>query len=258
MGRVSARGQTKRNSDSADGRGLVASGLSKSWHDRAVLVDVTLQIARGQSVLLLGPNGAGKTTCFSMICGLLPIRRGTVSIDGRDATALPMHRRARLGLGYLPQEESIFRGLSTADNIMAILEFSEPDRRRRAATLERLLDEFDLQTVRRSRAVSLSGGERRRLEIARLLSSDPAYALLDEPLAGVDPISVDQIRSHILHLKKKGLGVLITDHNARDALSLADYVYVLYSGRVISAGRPAQIVKDDDVRRVYLGKNFRL
>jgi lipopolysaccharide export system ATP-binding protein len=223
-----------------------------------VLRDVDLEVRRGEAVGLLGPNGAGKTTCFYIITGLLPADQGTVCLDGTDITDLPMYRRARLGIGYLPQEASIFRGLSVEANIRAVLEVVEPVAKRRAAQLEQLLEEFSLGQLRRAPALELSGGERRRVEIARALASRPSFVLLDEPLAGIDPINVSEIRDLVAHLKDRGLGVLITDHNVRETLGLTDRAYIVYAGEILTEGSPDEIVADPDVRRLYLGEEFRL
>lgn len=240
------------------GHGLVASQLGKSYRKRPVVRDVDLTLARGEVVGLLGPNGAGKTTCFYMITGLVPCDTGSITLDGRDVTMLPMYRRARLGLGYLPQESSIFRGLNVESNIRAALEIAEPDPEQRAHRLEELLAEFSITHLRRTPAVALSGGERRRVEIARCLASNPAYVLLDEPFAGVDPIAVGDIRDLVAHLKDRGLGVLITDHNVRETLQIIDRAYILHDGRVLMSGAPEAIVEDAHVRRVYLGESFRI
>jgi len=238
--------------------GLVATGLGKSYRRRPVLRDVSLSLQRGEAVGLLGPNGAGKTTCFYMIIGLVPADAGTISIDGIDLTPLPMYRRARLGLGYLPQEASIFRGLSVEDNIRAVLELVEPDRVARARRLDELLGEFSITHLRQTPAASLSGGERRRVEIARCLATDPAFILLDEPFAGIDPIAVNDIRQLVGHLKDRGIGVLITDHNVRETLEIIDRAYILHDGCVLMSGTPDEVVKDANVRRVYLGEGFRI
>lgn len=206
----------------------------------------------------MGPNGAGKTTCFYILSGLVAPDSGRVLLNGVDVTDLPIYRRAQLGIGYLPQESSIFRGLSVEDNLLAVLELHEPDKKRRRARLERLLVEFGLAHVRRSSALALSGGERRRTEIARALAADPRYMLLDEPLAGIDPINVGEIRDLVAHLKERGIGVLITDHNVRDTLSIVDRAYILHEGKVLREGTPAEIVADPLVRRVYLGDRFTL
>jgi len=240
------------------GLGLVAIGLGKRYKKRPVVRGVSLTLRRGEAVGLLGPNGAGKTTTFYMMTGLVTPDAGQVMLDGHDVTRLPMYRRARLGLGYLPQEASIFRGLSVEDNITAALEVVEPDRDRRAEMLDALLAEFGIAHLRRAPALALSGGERRRCEIARALATHPAYILLDEPLAGIDPIAVGEIRDLVKHLKNRGIGVLITDHNVRETLEIIDRAYILHDGQVIKEGTPAEIVADVQVRRVYLGERFSL
>ncbi len=242
----------------AEAKGLVASNLGKQFKQRPVLRDVSLHVRRGEAVGLLGPNGAGKTTCFYIITGLLQPDYGSISLDGGDITGLPMYRRARLGIGYLPQEASIFRGLSVEANIRAVLEVAEPLRSKRESKLDELLAEFSLTHLRRAPALALSGGERRRVEIARALASDPSFMLLDEPLAGIDPINVAEIRDLVGHLKDRGLGVLITDHNVRDTLDLIDRAYILHEGHVLMEGAPDKIVADEGVRRVYLGERFSL
>jgi lipopolysaccharide export system ATP-binding protein len=238
--------------------GLVVTGLGKSYRRRPVVRDVALELHRGEAVGLLGPNGAGKTTCFYMVIGLVPADSGTITIDGIDLTPLPMYRRARLGLGYLPQEASIFRGLSVENNIRAVLELVEPDRTARAQRLDELLSEFSITHLRRAPATALSGGERRRVEIARCLATDPAFVLLDEPFAGVDPIAVNDIRRLVGHLKDRGIGVLITDHNVRETLEIIDRAYILHDGCVLMSGTPDEVVRDENVRRVYLGEGFRI
>jgi len=238
--------------------GLQISGLRKSYRKRTVIRDVTMQLARGEVVALLGPNGSGKTTCFYCIAGLINPEGGQVVIDGQEATLLPMYRRAKLGIGYLPQEVSIFRGLSVEDNILAILEIAMKDRHKRRERLEELLSEFSIEHLRRAPSVALSGGERRRVEIARCLAADPKYLLLDEPFAGVDPIAVAEIRGLVHDLKERGIGVLITDHNVRETLEIVDRAYILHDGTVMMSGTPEEVVRDDNVKRVYLGKNFRL
>ncbi len=238
------------------GTGLRVSRLKKSYKRRVVIRDFSLKLGRGEVVALLGPNGCGKTTCFYCIAGLVSHEGGAVYIDGQDATGLPMYRRARLGLGYLPQEMSIFRGLSVADNIMAILELTIPDRFARRARLDGLLQEFSIEHLRDSPALALSGGERRRAEIARCLASDPKYVLLDEPFAGVDPIAVGEIRELVADLRTRGIGVLITDHNVRETLEIVDRAYILHDGVVLMSGTPAEVVGNADVRRVYLGERF--
>jgi lipopolysaccharide export system ATP-binding protein len=238
--------------------GLQVRNLRKSYKKRLVIRDVSLFLARGEVVALLGPNGSGKTTCFYAIAGLVNPEAGQVIIDGRDVTALPMYRRARLGIGYLPQEVSIFRGLSVEDNILAVLEISEPDRLKRREKLEVLLSEFSITHIRRAPALALSGGERRRVEIARCLAANPKYLLLDEPFAGVDPIAVGEIRHLVQDLKSRGIGVLITDHNVRETLEIVDRAYILHDGKVLMTGTVDEIVRDETVRRVYLGENFRI
>jgi lipopolysaccharide export system ATP-binding protein len=242
----------------ADNPGLVARNLGKSFKKRPVLRDVSVAVQRGEAVGLLGPNGAGKTTCFYIITGLLTPDLGTVRLDGIDITDLPMYRRARLGLGYLPQEASIFRGLTVEQNIRAVLEVVEPLKDAREAAIEALLAEFSITHLRRAPAMALSGGERRRVEIARALATQPHFVLLDEPLAGIDPIAVNDIRDLVAHLKDRGIGVLITDHNVRETLEIVDRAYILHEGRVLMEGRPGEIVADEDVRRVYLGERFSL
>jgi len=238
--------------------GLVASNLGKSFKKRPVLRDVNVSVQRGEAVGLLGPNGAGKTTCFYIITGLIAPDLGNVSLDGHDITELPMYRRARLGIGYLPQEASIFRGLTVEQNIRAVLEVNEPEHDVREKMIDDLLAEFSISHLRRAPAMALSGGERRRVEIARALAIQPHFMLLDEPLAGIDPIAVGEIRKLVAHLKDRGIGVLITDHNVREALDIVDRAYVLHEGRVLREGLPAEIVADEDVRRVYLGERFSL
>jgi lipopolysaccharide export system ATP-binding protein len=238
--------------------GLVATGLGKRYKKRPVVRNVSLSVKRGEAVGLLGPNGAGKTTTFYMITGLVRPDQGQVFMDGHDVTTLPMYRRARMGLGYLPQEASIFRGLSLEDNIRAALEVVEPVRARRDQMLDSLLAEFGLTHLRRSPSLALSGGERRRCEIARALATHPAYVLLDEPLAGIDPIAVGEIRDLVKHLKNRGIGVLITDHNVRETLEIIDRAYILHDGQVLMEGTPQDIVAHEGVRRVYLGERFSL
>ena len=239
-------------------QGLVASAIGKIYQKRAVVKDVSLSVQRGEAVGLLGPNGAGKTTSFYMIVGLVRPDSGRIALDGIDITALPMYRRARLGIGYLPQEASVFRGLSVEQNIMAALEVVEPEPELRERMLEDLLAEFSISHLRRTPALALSGGERRRVEIARALATQPSYILLDEPLAGIDPIAVSEIRDLVSHLKDRGLGVLITDHNVRETLEIIDRAYILNAGRVLMHGTPDEVVAHEDVRRVYLGENFSL
>ncbi|MCR9148289.1 MAG: LPS export ABC transporter ATP-binding protein [Rhodobacteraceae bacterium] len=238
--------------------GLVVENLRKSYKKRVVIRDVSLQLRQGEVVALLGPNGSGKTTSFYAIAGLIYPEGGHVRIDGRDVTGLPMYRRAKLGIGYLPQEMSIFRGLSVEDNIMSILDISESSRQKRRERLEELLSEFSIEHLRRAPALALSGGERRRVEIARCLAAHPKYLLLDEPFAGVDPISVGDIRHLVSDLKKRGIGVLITDHNVRETLEIVDRAYILHDGQVLMSGSPEDVVSNENVRRVYLGDNFRI
>ncbi|WP_338663255.1 LPS export ABC transporter ATP-binding protein [Pararoseomonas sp. SCSIO 73927] len=238
--------------------GLVARGLGKRYKKRPVVRGVSLSLRRGEAVGLLGPNGAGKTTTFYMMTGLVRPDEGRVFLDGHDVTMLPMYRRARLGLGYLPQEASIFRGLSVEDNIRAALEVVEPEREQRETMLDSLLAEFGIAHLRRAPALALSGGERRRCEIARALATHPAYILLDEPLAGIDPIAVGEIRDLVKHLKNRGIGVLITEHNVRETLAIIDRAYILHDGQVLMEGEPEEIVANEAVRRVYLGEQFSL
>ena len=238
--------------------GLVARGLGKSYRRRPVVRGVDLDLQRGEVVGLLGPNGAGKTTTFYMITGLVQADKGQIEIDGVDVTEEPMYRRARRGLGYLPQEASIFRGLSVTQNIMAVLELVESDKSVRKIRLEELLEEFSVVHLRDTPAVALSGGERRRVEIARCLASNPSFILLDEPFAGVDPIAVNDIRDLVKHLKSRDIGVLITDHNVRETLEIIDRAYILHDGQVLMSGTPEEVVADDNVRRVYLGEGFRI
>lgn len=238
--------------------GLIVRNLGKSYKKKPVLRDVSLELHQREVVALLGPNGAGKTTCFYSIAGLVNPDSGTVTVDGVDISYLPMYRRAKMGIGYLPQEASIFRGMSVEDNIRAILELSIRDRRKRQQMLDELLAEFSITHLRRAPAVSLSGGERRRVEIARCLASQPKYVLLDEPFAGVDPIAVNEIRELVAHLKDRGIGVLITDHNVRETLEIVDRAYILHDGKVLMSGTPAQVVQDSNVRRVYLGEQFKI
>ncbi len=238
--------------------GLDIVAIGKSYDRRAVLRDVSLSVRRGEVVGLLGPNGAGKTTCFYSVMGLVVPDHGRILLDGQDITGLPMYRRAARGLGYLPQETSIFRGLSVEDNILSVLEVIEGDRATRMARLEELLEEFSLTRLRKSSAMALSGGERRRAEIARALAAAPSIMLLDEPFAGIDPISISDIRTLVTHLKQRGIGVLITDHNVRETLDIVDRACIIYDGRVLFEGTPRDLVADEQVRRVYLGENFQL
>ena len=239
-------------------QGLVVNKIGKSFRKRPVVRSVSLSLKRGEVVGLLGPNGAGKTTCFYMITGLIPVDYGTIELEGHDVTQMPMYRRARLGIGYLPQEASIFRGMTAEQNIRATAELVEPDPARLEAMVEELMVEFGVTHVRETPAIALSGGERRRVEIARALATHPSYILLDEPLAGIDPIAVNDIRDLVMHLKDRGIGVLITDHNVRDALDIIDRAYIIHEGQVLKEGTPAEIVGDRDVRRVYLGERFSL
>jgi len=242
----------------ADNAGLVAEKLGKSYKGRPVLRDVSLSVNRGEAVGLLGPNGAGKTTCFYIITGLIVPDYGSITLDGVRVTELPMYRRARLGIGYLPQEASIFRGMSVENNIRAVLEVVQPDRDAREQMLDELLAEFSISHLRRTPAIALSGGERRRVEIARALASQPHFILLDEPFAGIDPIAVNDIRELVSHLRERGIGVLITDHNVRETLEIVDRAYILHDGMVLMEGEPSEIVAHKDVRRVYLGERFSL
>ncbi|MGO7425025.1 LPS export ABC transporter ATP-binding protein, partial [Rhizobium ruizarguesonis] len=237
---------------------LIARGLTKTYATRRVVNGVSLVVRRGEAVGLLGPNGAGKTTCFYMITGLVPVDEGTIEIDGNDVTTMPMYRRSRLGVGYLPQEASIFRGLTVEENIRAVLEVNVKDKAEREQKLNELLEEFHIQKLRKSAAVALSGGERRRLEIARALATDPTFMLLDEPFAGVDPISVADIQNLVHHLTARGIGVLVTDHNVRETLGLIDRAYIIHAGEVLTHGRANDIVNNPEVRRLYLGDNFSL
>ena len=240
------------------GKGLVVSRIGKSFNKRPVVRSVSLSLKRGEVVGLLGPNGAGKTTCFYMITGLIAADTGSIEVDGHDVTRLPMYRRARLGIGYLPQEASIFRGLTVEENIRAVLEVVESDKRKRERQLDELLEEFHITRLRKTPSIALSGGERRRVEIARALATRPNYMLLDEPFAGIDPIAVGDIQQLVRHLTQRGIGVLITDHNVRETLGLTDRAYIVYSGEVLTEGRPDEIVNNPDVRRLYLGEEFRL
>ena len=238
--------------------GLRIQNLRKSYNKRVVIRDVSIELQQGEVVALLGPNGCGKTTTFYAIAGLIYPEGGHVLIEGRDVTNLPMYRRAKLGIGYLPQEMSIFRGMSVEDNILAILDISYPKRHKRRERLEELLSDFSIEHLRRAPALALSGGERRRVEIARCLAANPRYLLLDEPFAGVDPISVGDIRALVSDLKKRGIGVLITDHNVRETLEIVDRAYILHDGQVLMSGTPNDVVENENVRRVYLGNDFRI
>jgi lipopolysaccharide export system ATP-binding protein len=260
FGGASVRSQTSH----ADSAGVVGDGvlrvrhLQKAYKMRRIIEDVSMIVRRGEAVGLLGPNGAGKTTLFYMISGLVRPDAGAIELNGLDVTRLPMYRRARLGIGYLPQEPSIFRGLTVEDNIRAVLEITQHSRARREEELEALLDEFDIKALRKSPAIALSGGERRRCEIARALASRPSFILLDEPFAGIDPIAVADIQLLVHHLKKRGIGVLITDHNVRETLGLIDRAYIIHAGRVLTEGAPLDIIANADVRRFYLGDEFQL
>lgn len=238
--------------------GLSVEGLEKTVGQRRILRGVSLTVRRGEVVALLGPNGAGKTSSFQAVVGLTDVDKGSITLDGVHLTGLPMYRRARAGLGYLPQEASVFRGLSAEDNIKAVLEMVVRDRAELSERLEELIVEFGLEKVRRSPSPALSGGERRRVEIARCLATNPAYVMLDEPFAGVDPLAVRDVKELVVHLKQRGLGVLITDHNVRDTLTLVDRAYIMAEGQVIASGTPQEIVANKDVRKVYLGEDFEL
>ena len=261
-GRDSPADPTRRAPSTAEligGPGILAvSNLRKSYGGRTVVSDASLYLRQGEAVGLLGPNGAGKTTIFYMITGLVAADFGVISLEGNDITALPMYQRARLGIGYLPQEASIFRGLSVEDNIRAVLEVVEPDRKARERQLDQLLEEFTISRLRKAPSIALSGGERRRCEIARALAGKPSFILLDEPFAGIDPIAVGDIQALVRQLTDRGIGVLITDHNVRETLGLVDRAYIIHSGRVLTEGSPAEIIANPDVRRVYLGEDFRL
>ena len=237
---------------------LAVHSVEKSFGSRQVVRGVSIYVRRGEAVGLLGPNGAGKTTVFYMITGLIKADRGAIELDGHDVTKLPMYQRARLGIGYLPQEASIFRGLTVEQNIRAVLEVVEPSRKKREQQLDALLDEFNITRLRKSPSIALSGGERRRVEIARALATRPNYMLLDEPFAGIDPIAVGDIQDLVRHLTNRGIGVLITDHNVRETLGLTDRAYIVYAGEILTEGSPDEIVADPDVRRLYLGEEFRL
>jgi lipopolysaccharide export system ATP-binding protein len=237
---------------------LAVHSVEKSFGTRKVVRGVSIYVRRGEAVGLLGPNGAGKTTVFYMITGLIKADRGAIELDGHDVTKLPMYQRARLGIGYLPQEASIFRGLTVEQNIRAVLEVVEPSKKKREAELDSLLDEFNIARLRKSPSIALSGGERRRVEIARALATRPNYMLLDEPFAGIDPIAVGDIQDLVRHLTNRGIGVLITDHNVRETLGLTDRAYIVYAGEILTEGSPDEIVNDPDVRRLYLGEEFRL
>jgi len=257
-GSVNGRAAPKEQPDVVHGRQgwLTVANVQKSYRSRMVVKGVSLATGRGEAVGLLGPNGAGKTTVFYMVTGLVPADAGQVTLDGRDVTRLPMYRRARLGIGYLPQEASIFRGLTVEQNIMAVLELVEPRRKKRKEQLDSLLEEFKITRLRKSPSLALSGGERRRCEIARALASRPSFMLLDEPFAGIDPLAVGDIQDLVRHLTQRGIGVLITDHNVRETLDLIDRAYIIYDGRVLTHGNPQEIKSNPDVRRVYLGDMF--
>jgi lipopolysaccharide export system ATP-binding protein len=260
--RPANRPRRRTDSNSAitgDRKGVLSvHGVQKSFVGRMVVKGVSLYVRRGEAVGLLGPNGAGKTTVFYMTTGLIQADKGRIELDGHDVTKLPMYQRARLGIGYLPQEASIFRGLSVEDNIRAVLEVIEPNAKRREQDLNALLEEFNITRLRKTPSIALSGGERRRVEIARALATRPSYMLLDEPFAGIDPIAVGDIQALVRHLTNRGIGVLITDHNVRETLGLTDRAYIIYSGEVLMEGRPDDIVNNPDVRRLYLGEEFRL
>ena len=243
---------------SANWRGLVAQNLGKQFRKRPVVRGITVEVRRGEAIGLLGPNGAGKTTCFYMIIGLISPDYGNVILDGDDITELPMYRRARLGIGYLPQEASIFRGLTVENNIRAVLEIVENDRDRRETALDALLAEFSISHLRHTPAMTLSGGERRRVEIARTLAANPHFILLDEPFAGIDPIAVSDIRDLVSHLKDRGIGIIITDHNVRETLDTIDRAYIIHDRMMLMDGPPSDIIGNEDVRRVYLGDRFNL
>jgi lipopolysaccharide export system ATP-binding protein len=260
LGRVLGRARPEAVPSEVEGGPGILSvrGLRKSYGARTVVHEAGLTVRTGEAVGLLGPNGAGKTTIFYMITGLVAADRGHITLDGLAITHLPMYQRARLGIGYLPQEASIFRGLTVEDNIRAVLEVAEPDRKARARKLDSLLEEFDIARLRKSPSIALSGGERRRCEIARALASSPTFMLLDEPFAGIDPIAVGDIQDLVKHLKQRGIGVLITDHNVRETLGLIDRAYIAHSGRILTEGTPEEIVANADARRLYLGEDFRL
>ncbi len=249
---------SKKQKKRADKHGLVIKNIKKAFKQRVVLDDVSLELGRGEVVALLGPNGAGKTTCFYSIVGLIRPDAGTVMVNGRDVTQLPMYRRAQMGIGYLPQEASIFRGMNVENNILSILEIWEPNKAEQKIKLEQLLEEFSIAYIRKSPALALSGGERRRVEIARCLASNPQFVLLDEPFAGVDPIAVGDIRDLVAKLKSRDIGVLITDHNVRETLEIVDRAYILHGGKVLMSGTPKQVISDPNVRNVYLGSTFKI
>ncbi len=248
----------KTQTDSIDASGLIVRNIKKAFKQRVILDDVSLKLGRGEVVALLGPNGAGKTTCFYSIVGLIRADAGKVLVSGRDVTQLPMYRRAQLGIGYLPQEASIFRGMNVENNILSILEIWEPNKANQKIKLEQLLEEFSIAYIRKSPALALSGGERRRVEIARCLASNPNFVLLDEPFAGVDPIAVSDIRDLVATLKNRNIGVLITDHNVRETLEIVDRAYILHGGKVLMSGTPKEVISDPNVRNVYLGSTFKI
>lgn len=248
----------KTRKNNSDVSGLIVKSIKKAFKQRVVLDDVSLKLGRGEVVALLGPNGAGKTTCFYSIVGLIRADAGSVLVSGRDVTQLPMYRRAQLGIGYLPQEASIFRGMNVEDNILSILEIWEPNKANQKIKLEQLLEEFSIAYIRKSPALALSGGERRRVEIARCLASNPNFVLLDEPFAGVDPIAVSDIRDLVATLKNRNIGVLITDHNVRETLEIVDRAYILHGGKVLMSGTPKEVISDPNVRNVYLGSAFKI
>ena len=254
MAEQSTNGSTEL--DGSEAKGLDAVGIAKAFRKRPVVRDVNLSLRRGEVVGLLGPNGAGKTTCFYMMMGLIKVDAGAITIDGEDVTTLPMYQRARLGVGYLPQEQSIFRGMTVEENVDAAAEIVEPKRANRRDLVETLLDELSIKHLRKQSALSLSGGERRRVEFARALASRPAYMLLDEPFTGIDPLAISDISDLIRFLKERGIGVLITDHQVRETLDIADRAYVIYDGEVLTEGSPDAILDNEDVRRVYLGDRF--
>ncbi len=259
MGLDGQMGTSKEKaSDATCSQGLAVCGIAKSYGGRPVLRDVSLNVRRGEVVGLLGPNGAGKTTCFYSITGLIAPDHGRIELNGENITHLPMYRRARLGIGYLPQETSIFRGMTVAENILAVLEVVEVDRAQRRAKLDELLDEFSITHLRNTPALALSGGERRRCEIARALAARPDFILLDEPFAGIDPIAISDIRDLTHHLKDRDIGVLITDHNVRETLDIIDRAFIIYDGHVLFEGTAEEVLKSEDVRRVYLGESFSL
>jgi lipopolysaccharide export system ATP-binding protein len=254
--------QAKQPSDATLGVGadsaLSVTSLSKAYNKRLVVRNISMSVHRGEAVGLLGPNGAGKTTVFYMVVGLVQPDIGTISLEGQDITSLPMYRRARMGIGYLPQEASIFRGMNVQENILSVLEVFEPDRGRQKQMLNDLMSEFRISHLRRVSALALSGGERRRLEVARALATRPRYILLDEPLAGLDPLAVDEVRELIGHLKHRQIGVFVTDHNVREMLDIVDRAYVMHEGHLLMEGRPEEVVTHESVRRIYLGESFRL